>query len=172
MKQNKFVTALVVTATILLAGVAIFTAVRLYQSRYTAIAPTAPSETGATYNPSPTPGACQALTFTLTQGTPTGTPTGTVTQTPTKTPTPTVTATGTPSVTPTSSVTTTVTTTNSPTPTTTSTTSTNTPTNAPTQIAQASPTGSTLPDAGVGIPTMFAVMLGILVLGLSIVLVL
>jgi hypothetical protein len=40
--KNKVVTALIVTATLILAGVAVFTAVRLYQLRRQAVAPTSP----------------------------------------------------------------------------------------------------------------------------------
>jgi hypothetical protein len=45
--KNKIVTVLVLLATLVLAGVAIFTAFRLYQLRQEAVAPTAPAESGA-----------------------------------------------------------------------------------------------------------------------------
>lgn len=70
--KGKFTTAIVVLATIILAGVAVFTALKLYQLRQSPVAPNAPSS-----NPSArgTPQACQVLTFTLTQNSPTITPT-------------------------------------------------------------------------------------------------
>lgn len=268
--QNKLVTLLVVVSTFILAGVAIFTALRLYQLRYTSVSPNAPEESEAT-NSQSTPQQCQALTFSITTGSPTptpkqigqfivpqcgskvvitntppsihegtivefrsslgtqkltdvestankvselvlptswvgqtvtvhvipgpsglhsitwsdvkiacpsGTPTTTMTTTPTKTGTPTPTLTISMTSTPTTSITNSVTGTTSPTPTNTGATSTNTPTNtgtnAPTSsaVAQASPTGAALPDAGIGVPTFFTLALGVLVLGLSLVLVL
>src|SRR3989304_2259709 len=84
--KNKIVTILVLVATLVLAGIAIFTAIRLYQLRQQPVAPTAPtSEPKAA-----TPNACTALTFTL--STPTATPTGSPTATPTGSPTATPTA--------------------------------------------------------------------------------
>src|SRR3989344_8424927 len=147
--KGKFVTALVVIATVILAGVAIFTAVRLYQLRNQPVAPTAPtSEPGATGNTI----ACTSLAFTLTENTPTPTVTGTVTPTssPTLTPTSTLTTTPSPTLPPGVSATPT----NPP-----SATSTATPT--PTTsggIAAISPTpgGAALPDAGVNTPTLLA----------------
>jgi len=118
------------------------------------------------------PVACQQLTFSL------STPlvTTTVTLTPTPTLTPTLTPTATPTSTPTPSLT------SSPTPTTrplggTSPTPTlaaqATPTPTQTLIAQASPTsipgtqagtGDQLPEAGVSIPTIFSIAIGILLI--------
>jgi hypothetical protein len=45
--QNKIITALVVTATFILAGVAVFTAVRLYQVRNESVTPTTPTQSDA-----------------------------------------------------------------------------------------------------------------------------
>ena len=47
--KNKMATSLVVVATVILAGVAIFTALRLYQLRTSPVSPTAPSEPLAWY---------------------------------------------------------------------------------------------------------------------------
>lgn len=83
--KSKVATVLIVVATLVLAGVAIFTAVRLYQLRQQPVAPNVPSsvpkaETTTSNN-------C-ALTFTISAATPTATPTGTATATPTATGTP------------------------------------------------------------------------------------
>ena len=142
--KNRIVTILILLATLVLAGVAIFTAVRLYQLRQRAVAPTAPESVPEAAPPK----ACTALTFTLTTETPTPTPTGTATATPTPTPTPTATATSTPTPTPTGTAT--------PTP---------TPTATTTSIAQATTTATptatpTLPVAGVSGPTLFGLALG------------
>ena len=85
MDKKKIVTIVIVLATILLAGVAIFTAVRLYQLRQQPVAPTAPtSEPAASVLDVE---SCTAITFTLSGGsTPTSTPTGSPTATPTSTP--------------------------------------------------------------------------------------
>lgn len=136
--KNRIVTILILLATLVLAGVAIFTAVRLYQLRQRAVAPTAPESVPEAAPPQ----ACTALTFTLTTETPTPTVTGTATPTPTSTSTPTATAT------PTSTTTATPTTTTTATPTAT-TTSTATSTATP-----------TLPVAGVSGPTLFGLTLG------------
>ena len=93
MKKKRIVTILIVIATIALAGVAVYTAIRLYQLRQESVAPTAPtSEPEAA-----APVSCTALTFTLTTptGSPTATPTGSPTATPTGSPTATATATAT-----------------------------------------------------------------------------
>ena len=166
--KNKVVTVLIVIATVILAGVAIFTAYRLYQSGTEPVAPTAPeSVPAAGGQPTPTPQACQELAFTITTPTPsvavtpTVTPTATVTPTDEPTPTPTEPPRGGSSPTPTP--------TEGPTPTQPETTSTPTPTNVvtstpmPTQADQ-------LPDAGISIPTILAGALGFLLIFLSLVL--
>lgn len=159
--QNKIVTSLVIVATLILAGVAIFTAIRLYQLQNENVSLSGPDESGATNNsPTPTPQACRTLTFSITTGTPTPTTpiTGTITITPTAassvTPTTTPGASNTPTTTPGSSATVTPTTPQG---------STATP------IAQVSPTpgGDALPKAGTSIPTLFAIALGSLVLVIS-----
>ncbi|OGM21959.1 hypothetical protein A2863_02520 [Candidatus Woesebacteria bacterium RIFCSPHIGHO2_01_FULL_38_9b] len=56
--KNKFVTGVVVVATIILAGVAVFTAMRLYQLRNQAVAPTAPESEPLAWD-------CSKYTFSL-----------------------------------------------------------------------------------------------------------
>ncbi len=78
--KGKFATSLVVIATVILAGVAIFTALQLYNLRQQPVAPNAPAKPKA----STTPEACSLLTFTITGNSPTISPTGVViTSTPT-----------------------------------------------------------------------------------------
>ncbi|MCH7641318.1 hypothetical protein IID22_03920 [Patescibacteria group bacterium] len=163
--KNKVVTVLIVVATIILAGVAIFTALRLYQLRTRPVAPTAPESQPAA-GEQPKPEACRQLAFTISTPTPTppstGTPTPTTTDTPTptstSTPTPTEPSVGGPSSTPTP------TTKDAPT---------STPTPTTGEIAQASPgptTAPTLPDAGTELPTIFAGAAGILLIIFSLLL--
>ncbi len=169
--KNKLVTVLIVIATVVLAGVAIFTAYRLYQTGTEPVAPTAPESRPVAGGPTPTPEACRELAFTITTPTPsvpvtgTVTPTLPVTSTPTEEPTPTPTdpPRGGSSPTPT----------NTPTPTQPDTTQTLTPTSTTpttTGVATSTPvptqTGQ-LPDAGVGMPTIFAGALGFLLIFLS-----
>jgi hypothetical protein len=160
--KNKVVTVLIVIATVILAGVAIFTAYRLYQSGTEPVAPTAPeSVPAAGGQPTPTPQACQELAFTITTPTPTVavtptvTPTATVTPTDEPTPTPTEPPRGGSSPTPTQPISTVT-----PIPTGTTPTSVVTSTPTPTQADQ-------LPDAGTSIPTIFVGALGILLILLS-----
>jgi len=89
--KSKFGTVLVVLITLVLAGVAIYTAIRLYQLRQTSVAPNVPSSF---------PQAAEIktnnckLTFTIgSTASPSETPTSTPTETPTETPTSTPTAT-------------------------------------------------------------------------------
>lgn len=125
--KGKVATAIIILATFILAGVAIFTAIRLYQLRNQAVAPNVPSSqphaqvvcpqdakvcpdgssvgrTGPNCEFPACPVSTCSLSFTLTpqtaSPTPTETPTGTPTATPTGTPTPTPTATPGPSATP------------------------------------------------------------------------
>jgi len=157
--KNKVVTILVVVATVILAGVAIFTALRLYQLRTQPVAPTAPERPRA----EELPAACGQLAFTITAQTPTPTsrltptqgPTPSLTLTPTQSPTPTQPPVGGTSPTPTSVPSSTPTSVASSTPSVTQ-----------TQIAAASPTpgGEALPSAGVSLPTIFGLSLGILII--------
>lgn len=149
--KGKFITGLVVIATVILAGVAIFTALRLYQLRTQPVAPTAPKRPRAA-----APVACQQLAFNIT--TPSPSPTGAITPTPTGTPAPT--SSPTPTETPGAS----------PTPTATLTPTTIAQATAtPTQsggIAAASPGpgGETLPDAGTSYITLLSLFAGLLVI--------
>ncbi len=90
MKKKRIVTILIVIATLALAGVAVFTAIRLYQLRQEPVAPTAPTSQPQAAT---TAESCTALAFTLT--TPTDSPTATPSGSPTATPTTTATATAT-----------------------------------------------------------------------------
>lgn len=87
--KGKFGTIVIILATVILAGVAVFTAIRLYQLRSQPVAPNVPSSMpeAATTNV----GRCSALAFSLNTGSPTPTPSETTTPTPTSTPTPTTT---------------------------------------------------------------------------------
>jgi hypothetical protein len=84
--KGKFITILVVAATVILAGVAIFTAVRLYQLRNQSVSPATPERPSAS---TVTSIACTTLTFNLTEPsltpstTPTTGPTSGVSPTPT-----------------------------------------------------------------------------------------
>ena len=97
MEKGKIATTLVVLSTIILAGVAIFTAMRLFQLRNQPVAPNAPPRPKASEG---TTQACQVLTFTLSENSPTPTLIITSTVTPTSgstgTPTPTSQNTSTP----------------------------------------------------------------------------
>jgi cytoskeletal protein RodZ len=148
--RNKVVTILIVIATIILSGVAVFTALRLYQLREKPVAPTAPEEPKAQeVTLTPTPAACAELAFTI--STSTGTPTPTDTEGPTSTPT--EGPTSTPTEGPTS-------------------TSTGTPTPTTGKIAQVSPTPTepALPDAGMSLPTVFGFGIGALLITLALIL--
>lgn len=165
--KNKVATVLIVVATVILAGIAIFTAVRLYQLRTKPVAPTAPESRPEAGGPTPTPEACRELAFNI--HIPSPTPQATTTPTPTSEPSPTPTSTATPTPTepprggdpsPTPIPTVTPEATTTPVPTVTGAPiSTPTPTEAP-----------TLPDAGVGLPTIMFGALGMLLIFLSLML--
>ncbi len=78
--KNKITVIGIVLTTIILAGVAIFTAIRLYQTRSTAVAPNVPSSKPAAQEIN----TC-SLSFTLSVSTPTATSTATATATSTST---------------------------------------------------------------------------------------
>ena len=84
MNKNKFTIIGIILTTVILAGVAIFTAMRLYQTRQTAVAPNVPSSRPAAQE---VPANTCSLSFTLTiqTSTPTATPIKTVTPTATAT---------------------------------------------------------------------------------------
>lgn len=92
--KGKIGTIAVLILTLVLAGIAVFTAIRLFKLRQEAVAPSAPTskpkaqETAA-------PATCAALAFNLTTSTDTPTPTTTETATPTTTSTSTATPTAT-----------------------------------------------------------------------------
>mgnify|MGYP001589359410 CR=1 FL=1 len=141
--KNKIATIGIIIATLILAGVAVFTAIRLYQLRKESVAPTAPTSKPKAQE---VPVACTSLAFTLGV-----TPTPTSTPTPTPTGTPSATATSTPTATPTNPP-------GEPTPTA-------TPRSTATQVAKVPATGEpALPDAGISLPTIFGIGLGTLLL--------
>ena len=94
--KGKAGTAIILVFTVILAGIAIFTAVRLYELRQQPVAPNVPSSIPRAAENS----AC-SLSFTLGTSTSSPTPTPTGTSSPTPTPTGTSTPTDTPTVTPT-----------------------------------------------------------------------
>lgn len=158
-KRSRLVIILVLSAVILLAGIAIVSAYMLYQLREEEhVAPTAPKEAPAVGEPTP---GCE-MSFTISSPTPTPTGTLTPTLTPTDTPTPTNTPTGT--LTPTLTPTGTPTPTNTPTGTLSPTlTPTDTPTPTEELVAQAdtpTPTKIELPEAGFAVPSQILVLLG------------
>lgn len=153
LKQNWYL-ILIGLATVILAIIAVVTAIKLYQIGKKPVAPTVPKPA-----PAREPVEACKLAFNIAQLTPTPTPTGTVTPTPTATLTPTPTATPTPGPTAT------------PTPT-----STPGPTATPTPSPTATPTPTVyvaeveLPEAGFSTPTIGAILGGLLLLGIAILL--
>lgn len=91
--RKRIITILILAATIILAGVAVFTAIRLYQLRQEAVAPTAPTSRPRAAAPQ----KCTELAFTVSAAeespspSPEASPTATPTPGPTATPTPTAT---------------------------------------------------------------------------------
>jgi hypothetical protein len=88
--KGKFATVIILLATFILAGVAIFTAIRLYQLRQQPVAPNVPSS-----KPKAQEVTTCSLTFTINVSSPTGSPTASPTGSPTGSPT--ATPTGSPS---------------------------------------------------------------------------
>jgi hypothetical protein len=192
LKKNTL-TLTIVLATIILAGIAIFTAIKLYQLRQESVAPNAPESNPAAATTAPIV-TCQTLTFSI--STPTPSPSGSASPTPT----PTVTASPTPapqcgttcgtnsdcpstmvcyvgvcrnpSCTTSSSC---VCQTATPTPTATATpviTASPTPAPTSTPIAQSTATPEPLPVTGIETPTILGITAGavLLILGLAFVL--
>lgn len=95
--KNKYTIIGIIITTIILAGVAIFTAMRLYQTRDVAVAPNVPSSKPKAQEVTNT---CN-LSFTLTIATSTSTATATATSTSTSSSSPTATATATGTASPT-----------------------------------------------------------------------
>jgi len=85
MNKKRIVTILIVIATVILAGVAVFTAIRLYQLRNQPVAPTAPTSEPAAA--APVTEACTVLSFTVSADEPTASPTESPTASPTESPT-------------------------------------------------------------------------------------
>jgi len=106
--KSKITTVLILTSTIILGVVAIFSALKLYELRSRSVAPNAPARPRAAGSTQ----SCQVLAFSLTGNTTTPTPTK-----PTTTPTATVSPTATTTVSPTSTVSPTTRISSSPTPT-------------------------------------------------------
>lgn len=157
--KGKIVTGLVVTATFILAGVAIFTAVKLYQLKKEAVAPTTPESQPIAQEVAPEPeikpeespedtlpsqDAERSLTFVVKES-----------AAATLTPTPTVPLIAQASTSPT------------PTPTLTPTV---TPTTTPTSTPIPTGSGAELPEAGVGLPTILTGSVGLLLIVLALVL--
>lgn len=138
--KKRVITIIIVLATVVLAGVAVYTAIRLYQLRQQAVAPTAPTSKPAAAEPQTN--SCTQLAFTLT----------TVTSPPPISPSPSPSITPTPSSTPT------------PTPS-----ASVTPTPSSTNTAQASSEPS-LPSTGVSNPTLIGAGFGILAIIVSLML--
>lgn len=82
--RNRIVTVVILIATVGLAGIAIFTALRLYQLRQQPVAPNVPTSVPK----AAAPVSCSAISFTLQAASPTPTPSTTPTPTPTATATP------------------------------------------------------------------------------------
>lgn len=156
LKKN-WLLLVVTSATVLLAVLAIMTAIKIRQLG--PVAPNVPQRTPEAAVSERNPVAACRLTFSLGGTTPTPTPTGSPTPTPTgtpgPTPTPTATPTGTPTATPTAT----------PTP---------TPTPAPGSSSTPTPTPKVeipvTPQAGSLLPTVLTIIGGILILGLGLVL--
>lgn len=167
--KNKIVSILVIIATLILAGVAVFSALRLYQLNKSPVAPSVP-ESEPVANEVTQPDIAEEsvlppqddqreLAFNLT-GTTTPAPTTSPTPSPTLTPTPTQAIVAQATITPTSMVTPSLT--PSPTPTTTPTltpTLTPSPTLTPTPTQEVTPS---LPEAGVSSITFYLSLIGIL----------
>ncbi len=151
-------TALMVTSiTVVLAGIAVFTALRLYQLRDTQVAPTAPEQPKAE-----APQSCELLTFTITNplqspsASPTTTPTALPSASPSTSPSPTATAiaTATPTTTPT----------NTATPIATGQTTKPTTTATATAVSQGPTATPVLPDAGIATPAIAGIGMAALLL--------
>lgn len=139
--KKRVITIIIILATVVLGGVAVYTAIRLYQLRQQAVAPTAPTSKPAAAEPQTN--TCTQLSFTLT----------TVTSPPPESPTP-----GSPSPSPAVSP--------SPSPSVTP-----TPTPSSGTITQASPSSEpSLPKTGVSNPTLIGAGFGILAIIVSLIL--
>lgn len=170
--RNKFSIIVVIISTLVLAGIAIFTAVRLFQLRKESVSPAKPESAPQAQIEDYI--SCDALLFNITGGTPIPTPTGTGINTPTPTPTrtpgdgeptPTPTPTGTDDATPTPTPTGTSATT--PTPTTSGGTTLTSPGSSSQAQASSEPT---LPESGISWPTIVGLGGASLILLISLIL--
>ena len=91
--KNKVVTISIIVATLVLAGIAVFTAIRLFQLREQSVAPNVPSSRPRAQEASPSSVACSPLVFTLTSSSPSPTSTSTATGSGSASPTATATST-------------------------------------------------------------------------------
>lgn len=83
--KGKVTTIIIILVTLILAGVAVFTAIRLYQLRQTSVSPIAPSSQPKAQETTPPAAAC-SLSFTLTVSTSSPSPSSTPAETPSSTP--------------------------------------------------------------------------------------
>lgn len=155
LKKNG-VTVVILIATLILAGIAVFTAIRLYQLRQEPVALNQPASTPAAQGNELENSQCKlSFTIQLATSSPTGSasPTASASSSPVSSPTvsPTTTPTASPTQPPTGG---------NPTPTP----KTPNPTAVPTAQSTSSPTPIGLPNAGVTLPTLLGIVAGILLL--------
>lgn len=152
--KKKWITILILITTVILAIIAVLTAIKFYRLGKESVAPTAPKKVPAAEETNP---SCQ-LSFVI-PSLPTSTPTPTETLTPT--PSPTGTVSPTPTVTPTATLTPTATVTPTSTPGPTSTATPPTPTITPTPVAGATATPvAEIPEAGINLPSISSLIGG------------
>ena len=144
MQKKKIVTVLIVIATVVLAGIAVFTAYRLYELRQESVAPTAPESKPEAVAPQTT--SCTQLAFVLGTSEPSASPSDSPTASPSDSPT------ASPSDSPT-------------------TTPTTPPAGTSTPAAGTGTAAPSLPEAGVSYPTLVSAGLGILIILGSLVLI-
>ena len=152
--KGKVATIIIVISTLILAVIAIFTAIRLYQLRNVSVSPNVPESQPAAVD---TVSRCKPLSFAVAcAATPTPTPTPTPTAEPTEEPTPTPTPEPTATPTPTAGATATAV----PTPT-------RTPIATSTSVAQTTPLP--VPATGLNWPSILGIGVGIGAIILSII---
>lgn len=162
--KGKLVIGFVIAATVILAGVAIFTAIRLYQTGRSSDKLVTSESPSITQEPEIVVAGELSFTIQAQEVDPTPTPTVQISS-----PTPTLIPTAFPTSTPTSTLTPSPTIMLTTTPTVA--TSTPTPTVTRTDIPTPTPTTEQLPDAGSGLPTLLLFGLGIIMISLALVLV-
>ncbi len=167
-KEN-LATIFIVGATLVLAGIAVFTAFKLYELKKKPVTPVAPERLPAAEAPAETPApeettnACQPLVFTLAKSTGQASLTTTPTKSPTPTPKPTAKGTATPKATTTPRATSTAT----PRPTATTTATASPKPTATSAVVAKTPTptpSETLPSAGVSLPTIVGITAGLILI--------